>query len=584
LSPTLSICCLTNAPGARVRAIFEPLREVADEIVIAADAAVGEADVAEYGSVADKVPRREVGFFEPNLAWLHEQCSGDWIFRLDGDEVPSAALVEALPRLISEPEIRQYWFPFRWIHAGGGGWFDELPWAPDYHNRLVRNDDTLRFAGGSHTGADRVYPSRYVAEPIYHLICALTTTQERLLHGFLSYEVREPNRIAPGGGPFNTTYYLPERSAQRRAVAVPEADRERLAAALHRPVEVTRGSPGERAVGEAVRVVEADLRMYAREVRAIFVEITNRSGERWPGGMEEEPRVRLSYHLRRPEGEVVALEGERSPITEPVEPGGSAIVPVTVIAPGDVGAYELEIDLVHEDVRWLGEGVTAPLDVVPAGSLSHNVPGRLRRLRGRRIPKRLHQIWLGPAQMPGEHVAFAAGWRRHHPGWEYRLWNEDDLGDLGITSEHVERGKNASEVSNLMRYRILERHGGVYVDTDVECLRPLDPLLRGVEAFAAYTLPGIAATGIIGSVRGHPAFRLAADLSLIAVGSAPAPAGTGPQFLTHVLADFPEVTVFPRELFSPYLWDEPHRRHERFEHAYAVHHWALSWLEEPATS
>jgi inositol phosphorylceramide mannosyltransferase catalytic subunit len=128
-----------------------------------------------------------------------------------------------------------------------------------------------------------------------------------------------------------------------------------------------------------------------------------------------------------------------------------------------------------------------------------------------------------------------------------------------------------------MRYRILERHGGVYADTDFECLRPLDPILRGVEAFAAYTLPGMAATGIMGCVAGHSAFRRAANLSLITVGTGPQPVPTGPQFFTHVLADFPEVTVFPRELFFPYLWDEPHRRHERFEDAYAVHHWALSW-------
>ncbi|MDQ2911487.1 MAG: hypothetical protein M3R26_00365 [Actinomycetota bacterium] len=50
-----------------------------------------------------------------------------------------------------------------------------------------------------------------------------------------------------------------------------------------------------------------------------------------------------------------------------------------------------------------------------------------------------------------------------------------------------------------------------------------------------------------------------------------------PRLFTHVLWDFPEVTLFPRELFYPYGWEEPHRRHERFDDAYAVHHWAMSW-------
>ena len=252
-------------------------------------------------------------------------------------------------------------------------------------------------------------------------------------------------------------------------------------------------------------------------------------------------------------------------------------MPVTVVAPQQVGTYSLEIDLVHEDVRWLEAGVTVPLEIVPAGSLRHNVPGRLRRLRGQRIPKILHRVWVGPAPMPEEHVEFGESWRAHHPDWDHRLWTEDDLAELGIERAYVERAKSPSEISNLMRYRILERHGGVYVDTDFECLRPLGSILRGVEAFAAYTLPGIAATGIIGCISGHPALRQAAEQSLITVGTAPAPTPTGPQFFTQVLADHPEVTVFPRELFFPYLWDEPHRRYERFEHAYAVHHWALSW-------
>lgn len=581
---TLSVCCLTDAPGERVRAIFEPLRAVADEIVIAADARVGEADLEQYRAVADKVPRREVQFFEPHLAWLHEQCSCDWILRLDGDEVPAVALVEALPQLIASTEMQQYWFPFRWVDPGGGGWYDELPWAPAYHNRLVRNDETLTFTGAAHSEAAPVFPSRYLDLPVYHLHCALRTKEERLLESFLAYEVRIPNRIAPGGGPFNPTYYLPERSARRPPVAVPEADRPPIEAALGRTLQVPRRAGSqERPAGAAVRVVESDVRMYAGEVRPIHVEVSNRSGERWPGGLDEDPRVRASYHLRRPDGEVLVFDGERSPLTAPVGPGESSIVPVMVAAPHETGTYSLELDLVHEDVRWLGIGAEAPLEVVPEGSLSHNVPGRVRRLRGLRIPKILHRIWIGPAPMPDEHVEFGEGWVANHPDWEHRLWTEDDIAGLGIEPRHVELARSASEVSNLMRYRILERHGGVYVDTDFESLRPIGPVLRGVEAFSAYTLPGVAATGIIGCLPGHPALRRAADLSLITVGTARPPISTGPQFWTQVIADHPEVTVFPRELFFPYLWDEPLRRHDRFEHAYAVHHWALSWRVEPAS-
>ncbi len=141
---TLSVCCLTDAPGSRIQALLEPLREVADEIVIAADQRTDPVDVEIYEAVADRVLRVEFEILESHLAWLHAQCSGDWILRLDGDEQVSPELVAVLPELIAAPEIRQYWLPRRWVDPSGRGWLDELPWSPDYHNRLVRNDSSLR--------------------------------------------------------------------------------------------------------------------------------------------------------------------------------------------------------------------------------------------------------------------------------------------------------------------------------------------------------------------------------------------------------------------------------------------------------
>jgi hypothetical protein len=217
---SLSVCCLTDAPGARIRAIMEPLREVADEIVLAADARV---DPGAYRDVADRVVHYKFERLEAHLASLHEQCSGDWVLRLDGDEVPSPALVAALPELIADREIRQYWLPRRWLDPAGSGWLDELPWAPDYHNRLVRNDESLRFGGELHSGAEPGYPARYLHEPVYHLVCALETREERHVRS-LRYEIQRPGLVAPGGGPFNATFYLPERFARRAPRPLPAAD------------------------------------------------------------------------------------------------------------------------------------------------------------------------------------------------------------------------------------------------------------------------------------------------------------------------------------------------------------------------
>jgi hypothetical protein len=323
-----------------------------------------------------------------------------------------------------------------------------------------------------------------------------------------------------------------------------------------------------------MEILEPDLRMYTGEARGLFVEVRNESGEEWPGGLEQEPRIRLSYHWRGSEGEV---EGPRTPLPAPLAPGETAIAPVTVLAPPEPGRYLLELDLVHEDVRWLGGGRSAQVEVVAPGETQRNV--RHRRLARQRIPRVIHRIWLGPEPMPEEHVAFGETWREHHPRWEQRLWTDAELGSLGIPAEALSRAPDRSQLSELGRYHLLALHGGVYIDTDFECLRSIEPLLGGLDAFAGFEMTGTISCAMIGCVPNHPALRRAAALSLVTVGTAESPAACGPPFLTHVLWEFPEVTLFPRELFYPYGWDEPHRRHERFPNAYAVHHWAMSWRE-----
>ena len=180
LSPRLSVCCATADPGAKVAEALHPLREVADEIVVAVDSKVDPEHLGVYESVADTVVRFE---FAPPIerawSWLSAQMSGDWIFRLDGDEVASPALIAALPRLIEADDVLQYWIPRREVHSDGRRWFDEWPWWPCFINRLIRNDARLHFDGLSHSGAATDLPARYVEEPFYHLLCANTSKPDR---------------------------------------------------------------------------------------------------------------------------------------------------------------------------------------------------------------------------------------------------------------------------------------------------------------------------------------------------------------------------------------------------------------------
>lgn len=179
--------------------------------------------------------------------------------------------------------------------------------------------------------------------------------------------------------------------------------------------------------------------------------------------------------------------------------------------------------------------------------------------------------------MPSDFVAYGETWRRHHPDWTMELWTDGHLPELRHP-ESFEHGRNHSERSNVLRYEILRQLGGVYIDTDMECLRPIDPLLDGVEVFAGNTRPGRIGSAIIGAVPGHPAFERAVELVPHGVaGGGRQTEETGPGFLTSILADFPDVTVFPAAYFYPYRHDEKHLRSQEFPEAYAVHHWTKTW-------
>lgn len=610
VTPTLSIACLTSDPGPLVHTSLTALRSVADEIVVAADARVGDDDLDYYAAAADVLLRVQFESAWRHLAWLHAQCEGDWVLLIDGDEVPSAALVEQLPSLVQSRSVTQYLLPRRWLYPGVGEWLDELPWWPDYQVRLVRNDGLLRFPGVIHTHAEPTRPARYLEEPLYHLDLLLTSAADRRAKAEAQRQIR-PGLTAPGGGELNHSFYLPEEHARAPRTRVPAADRELLERALAavteppepreqraagatpdvvRTEEMDRLWAGRAVPEDAYRAeispLERDRRMRAGERRPMHMRVTNRGTTIWPWDPDFGPAIKLSYHVRDSRGTTVITDGPRALFPCVVEPDDEVVVPLDVVAPIRPGSYTLEVDVVHEGVRWFGAACDVPIEVEPldgwpAGPRGARTRGAIRRLLSRKeaIPKVLHRVWLGGNPLPPKVELLGETWRRHHPGWEMRLWDDEQAAGL-VPVDALDRCRAPAEASNLVRYAVLHRFGGVYVDTDVECLRPIDDLLSGVSAFAAWEIPHRIGNAVLGSVAGHPLFEAAAR-------EAPATAGhsiesveaNGPTYLTMLASDHRGLTVFDRELFYPFKWDEPHRRGEEFPDAYAIHHWDLSWKD-----
>src|SRR5690606_25109495 len=98
-----------------------------------------------------------------------------------------------------------------------------------------------------------------------------------------------------------------------------------------------------------------------------------------------------------------------------------------------------------------------------------------------RIPRILHQTWK-TAEVPGEWAGSAASWRTHHPEWQHRLWTDED--NRAFVAEHYPALLEAYDAypyaimrADAVRYCLLHHFGGVYVDLDFECLRPIDELI-----------------------------------------------------------------------------------------------------------
>jgi len=377
-APTLSVCCLTNDAGPAVAALLGQLRPVADEIFVAVDSTTEATALGLLAEVADRLIRYEFAPpFERALAWAHAQCSGDWVLRIDSDEVAAPSLIGALPELIRAKDVLEYHIPRRWLYPDTAQWLDEFPWSMDYQARLVRNDPaTLWFEGVVHSNTGCARPARYLEYPLYHLACATSSAEDRTakVARYVAEDVRPEGSLA-----IHRANYAPERYATREPRPVPAEDRAAIAGVLEaagdrrrspsapaHPVPVARRSDIDRhwdrravapdAHRASLEVVEGDTRMHAGQNRDVHVRVTNLGSETWPGGLRH-PVILVSYHWLDPEGHVVVADGVRSPFPAAVPPGTSCVLPVTVIAPDEPGRYVLEIDIVHEQVCWFGCGV-----------------------------------------------------------------------------------------------------------------------------------------------------------------------------------------------------------------------------------
>ncbi len=222
-----------------------------------------------------------------------------------------------------------------------------------------------------------------------------------------------------------------------------------------------------------------------------------------------------------------------------------------------------------------------------------------------RIPRKIHQIWIGPRPVPEKFKWMIETWAQLHPGWEYKLWTNKDLETFPLVNkEAFDCATNWGMKADILRYEILYNYGGVYADVDFECIKSFEPLNYAYDFYAGLLSPHEIANGLIASAPGSPILAAAIEgiknkaQQLKECGSTDSMAiicATGPIFFTNVVAQYYQeqdeasrqhMIVLPKDYFYAFpstesYWTGKVTRERVLSYVkpetFSLHYWAMSW-------
>ncbi len=208
------------------------------------------------------------------------------------------------------------------------------------------------------------------------------------------------------------------------------------------------------------------------------------------------------------------------------------------------------------------------------------------------IKKIFHWIWIGPNRLPDKDLKWIKGVLDKNPDWQGLLWTDNVpihkenepyynllLGETKLTLcpvpplvnqwvyDNIEKWVTGRAVlasrSDIIRIELVARFGGVYLDTDVEAIRPMGNILDGVDLFVADEWGPCNGNYMFGARVGHPAMWTAVREMRPRLekekGALNAVIATGPVYLNEQLRKYAnDLVIFPNVLFNPLCaWDDP---------------------------
>jgi len=190
------------------------------------------------------------------------------------------------------------------------------------------------------------------------------------------------------------------------------------------------------------------------------------------------------------------------------------------------------------------------------------------------IPRVIHMIWMpGLDEMPENYRRCFDSWEPNNPGWKIVLWDRSML--QWIHNRWVfDEVEHPSVQSDVIRFELVLRFGGVYVDCDMECVRPIAGLIEGMDAFASMRNNRSMEPSGFGATHGHPWILDVLEEIMERRGKV--------GFNRGLDIDYPFATATAWHLEVDIL---PHGRLQGTRHgdrpeAYAYHHRFADWQKE----
>jgi len=177
------------------------------------------------------------------------------------------------------------------------------------------------------------------------------------------------------------------------------------------------------------------------------------------------------------------------------------------------------------------------------------------------IPKIIHQIWVGDQSLRPNKLMET--WKDLNPTWEYMLWTEDNLPEL-INKKQFNAIEELAGKADILRYEILYKYGGFYIDADSKCVNPLDDNLLECDSFCCweneYERCGLMANGYLAACKGNDLMDLMiksiSNMNERDLKNLPPISSwkvVGPVFLTNSVISnkYHKIKIYPSHYFIP---------------------------------